>query len=99
MAIVDVRTPREYDGLHIEGAINIPLPDLRTRYEELDPDTPTVLICGGGQRSSTGVSILKQHGFKHVFNVAGGMTGYSAAGYAMECSICALPHVSRFLSE
>ncbi|MFC1713353.1 rhodanese-like domain-containing protein [Candidatus Poribacteria bacterium] len=99
MAIIDVRTPREYDNLHIEGAINIPLPDLRTRYEELDPDTTTALICGGGQRSSMGASILKQHGFRRVFNVAGGMTGYSAAGYATECPMCSLPHGSRFLGE
>jgi len=99
MVIVDVRTPREYDNLHIEGAISIPLPDLRTRYKELDPDTTTALICGSGQRSSMGTSILKQHGFRHVFNVAGGMTGYSVAGYSTQCPMCSLSHSSRFLSE
>lgn len=99
MVLVDVRSPTEYEGFNIEGSINIPLPDLRTRYTELDPDAPTALICGGGQRSSMGTSLLKQRGFKHVYNVAGGMTGYSAAGYSGECAVCYTPHGSHFLGE
>ena len=43
-------------------------------------------------------SILKQHGFREVHNVAGGMTGYSAAGYARQCDVCENPHGSRFFS-
>jgi glyoxylase-like metal-dependent hydrolase (beta-lactamase superfamily II)/rhodanese-related sulfurtransferase len=96
MVLVDVRTPLEFEDGHIGGAINIPAPDLRTRYEELDPDKPTFLICSSGNRSSLGASILKQHGFKEVHNVAGGMTGYSRAGYAEECMVCENPHGSRF---
>ena len=99
MVLVDVRTPTEYDNLHIEGTINIPFADLRTRYTELDTDAPTVMICGGGQRSSMAASLLKQRGFKHVFNVAGGMAGYSAAGYEKECAVCFIPHGSRFMGE
>jgi glyoxylase-like metal-dependent hydrolase (beta-lactamase superfamily II)/rhodanese-related sulfurtransferase len=99
MAVVDVRSPREYEGFHIEGTLNIPAPDLRTRYKELDPDVPTALVCSTGHRSSLGVSILKQHGFKEVFNVAGGMTGYSAAGYGPECPMCVSPHGPHFLGK
>jgi hypothetical protein len=43
-----------------------------------------------------GASILKQHGFKELHNLAGGMTGYSQAGYAEECMVCENPHGSRF---
>jgi hydroxyacylglutathione hydrolase len=96
MVLVDVRSPLEFEDGHIGGAINIPAPDLRTRYKELDPDKPTFLICSSGNRSSLGVSILKQHGFKELHNVAGGMTGYSKAGYAEECMVCENPHGSRF---
>jgi hydroxyacylglutathione hydrolase len=39
------------------------------------------LICSTGHRSSLGASILKMNGFQYVYNVAGGMTGYEAAGY------------------
>jgi hydroxyacylglutathione hydrolase len=96
LALVDVRSPSEYAGYHIKGAINIPFADLRTRYTELDPTAPTIVICNTGHRSSLGVSILKQHGFKDVYNVAGGMTGYNAAGYGLECPVCSIPHGPRF---
>jgi len=99
MVFVDVRSPREYEGLHIEGTINIPLPDLRTRYNELDPKAPTVLICSTGHRSSTGGSLLKQRGFEKIFNVGGGMMGYSAAGYAPKCPVCFIPHGPRFIGR
>jgi len=99
MVLVDVRAPSEYESFHIKGALNIPVPELRTRYEELNPDIPTMLICGTGRRSSLGVSILRQHGFEDVFNAAGGMVGYSAAGYAPECPMCVLPHGPRFLGR
>jgi len=33
-----------------------------------------------------------------VHNVAGGMTGYSAAGYARQCAVCENPHGSRFFA-
>jgi glyoxylase-like metal-dependent hydrolase (beta-lactamase superfamily II)/rhodanese-related sulfurtransferase len=96
LVLVDVRAPLEFQDGHIGGAVNIPAPDLRTRYKELDPDKPTFLICSSGNRSSLGASILKQYGFREVHNVAGGMTGYSQAGYAEECMVCENPHGSRF---
>ncbi len=96
MVLVDVRSPSEYAKYYISGALNIPFADLRTRYTELDPNAPTIVICNTGHRSSLGVSILKQHGFVEVFNVAGGMTGYNAAGYGLECPVCSVPHGPRF---
>ena len=99
MVLIDVRAPTEYEKFHINGAINIPVADLRTRYKELDPDAPTVLTCSTGHRSSLGASILKQHKFKNVLNLAGGMTGYNKAGYAPECPVCFISHGPRFLGS
>ncbi len=96
--LLDVRAPLEYEDNHLEGAINIPVAELRTQSSELDPEHPVVLICSSGNRSSLGCSILKSHGFKHVYNVAGGMTGYSAAGYNRACKVCTVPHGSRFFT-
>jgi rhodanese-related sulfurtransferase len=93
--LLDVRAPMEFEDNHIKGAINIQVSDLRTRYNELNKEKRTILICSSGNRSSLGVSILKQHGFKDVYNVAGGMSGYSAAGYTRECRVCVNPHGSR----
>jgi hydroxyacylglutathione hydrolase len=97
--VVDVRTPKEFSGPHIDGAVNIHMPDLRERYRELDPSAPTIVVCGTGIRSSLAASILKQHDFREVYNVAGGMTGYTAAGYAPVCPVCFIPHGPRFLGR
>lgn len=99
ITLLDVRSPREFEALHIEGAVNIPAPDLRTRHTELDPDIPLVLICSTGHRSSMGASILKQHGFKTVCNAAGGMTAYNYAGFVPECPMCVVPHGPMFLGK
>ena len=96
--LLDVRARQEYEETHIEGAINIPVAELRTRHHELHKDKATTLICSSGNRSTLGASILKQHGFNDVTNVAGGMTGYSAAGYVQECRACVNPHGSRFFT-
>ncbi len=90
--LLDVRSPSEFADGHIRGAINIPAADLRTRHGELNRDKSTMVICSTGNRSSMAISILKQHGFYDVHNVAGGMSGYSAAGYSRRCSVCENPH-------
>ncbi len=99
VTLVDVRAKREYMTGHIESTINIPAPDLRKRYKELDSKVPTVVICNTGHRSSLGASLLKQNGFKDVSNLAGGMTGYNVAGYGMECPACIAPHLPTVLEK
>ncbi|MBE9506093.1 MAG: MBL fold metallo-hydrolase [Chloroflexi bacterium] len=84
LEVVDVRTKAEYDDTHIKRAAHMPVADLRTRCSEFAPTSPIALICSDGQRASLGASILKQHGFTSVTNVAGGMTGYLAAGLPTE---------------
>lgn len=96
IALVDVRAVTEYENYHIKGSINIAAPDLRVHFKDLNSDLPTYLLCSTGNRSSLGASLLKQKGFKNVNNVAGGMTGYSAAGHAPECRVCFVPHGPRF---
>lgn len=94
--IVDVRADREFNVYHIEGAVNIPVQDLRTRYTELDPNLPTVTVCGSGQRSGIGASLLQQRGFRDVLNLAGGMSGFAASGFAPTCPVCSAPHGPGF---
>ena len=97
--LVDVRTQNEYQTMSIKGSLNIPLPDLRTRYKEINPRKPVAVICNTGHRSSLGTSMLKQRRFKDVYNVAGGMTAYSVAGYAAECPVCINPHGPQIISK
>ena len=81
MVLVDTRSAQEFEALHMPDAINIPAPDMRKRHAELPKDKPVTLICSTGMRSSLAGSILQRNGFKNVTNVAGGMTGYAAAGF------------------
>lgn len=93
MTLLDVRSQREFITSHIDGAINIPFADLRTRAHELKKEIPIVVICNSGHRSSLGASLLKRQGFKEVSNFAGGMLGYRAAGLGPECPFCVAPHL------
>jgi glyoxylase-like metal-dependent hydrolase (beta-lactamase superfamily II)/rhodanese-related sulfurtransferase len=81
VVLVDVRARQEFETISIPGALNIPAPDLRQRHTELPKDRTVVVICGSGMRSSLAASILQRNGFRDVRNVAGGMSGYAAAGY------------------
>ncbi|ADI85067.2 MBL fold metallo-hydrolase [Geobacter sulfurreducens] len=99
LVLVDVRSVGEFGAAHVEGAIHIPAPQLRTRHTELDPDRDIALVCSTGHRSSLAASILKRNGFSRVWNVAGGMTGFNAAGFAPECPLCVVPHGPRFMGR
>jgi hydroxyacylglutathione hydrolase len=81
MVFVDARSPQEFQAISIPSALNIPAPDMRQRHAALPKDKSIVIICGTGIRSSLAASILQRNGFKDVKNVAGGMTGYAAAGF------------------
>ncbi len=66
--ILDVRTENEYKTGHIEGSINISLGTIRERYVELDTSITYITCCSHGLRSVKVEAILKEKGFKHVFN-------------------------------
>ena len=93
--LLDVRAQREWEDGHIQGAVHMPSPDTRSRYREIAPDKPIAVMCNTGHRSSMAGSILLQHGFEKVYNVAGGMKGWAAAGYTTECPVCSVTHGPR----
>jgi len=76
--ILDVRTTAEFEKYHLKGAINIPAPDLRERYRELNQKKQYYIVCNSGHRSILATSLLLQRGFENLVNVAGGMTGMRA---------------------
>ena len=73
--LVDVREPSEFLAGHIEGAVNVPLPQIRDRLDELPRDREIWLYCGVGQRSYYATRILRQNGF-NVRNLSGGFKTY-----------------------
>ncbi len=74
--LIDTQDPLAYSAFHIPGAANLPSPDVRERYVELDPEEIYILICNSGNRSNMAASILKTKGFHNLYNVAGGMKSY-----------------------
>jgi rhodanese-related sulfurtransferase len=66
--ILDVRTEREYNMGHINGSVNISLGTIRERYKELDTGKTYITCCSHGLRSVKAEAILKERGFKHVYN-------------------------------
>ncbi len=81
LVILDVRTTVEYAGYHIPESINIPWPDLRTRHSEVSSSGLVAVICGSGVRAGTACSILKRAGHHNIVNIAGGYSGWIAAGF------------------
>src|SRR5262245_32613720 len=72
--VLDVRTPPEWTGGHIPGAVHIPMDELPARCQELDPDRETLVVCQHGVRSAYAGQWLSQMGFDRVYNVRYGMS-------------------------
>ncbi len=72
VTILDVRTEEEFAKGTIDGAINIPVDELRDRFSELDNKKPVYAFCQVGLRGYIASRILTQNGFKNVYNLSGG---------------------------
>jgi NADPH-dependent 2,4-dienoyl-CoA reductase/sulfur reductase-like enzyme/rhodanese-related sulfurtransferase len=74
--LLDVRTPQEVEADPVPGAVNIPLPQLRSRLAELPKDKQIASFCRSAQRSYYATRILLQNGFRAV-NISGSMLSRS----------------------
>ncbi|HEV2395141.1 MAG TPA: molybdopterin-synthase adenylyltransferase MoeB [Verrucomicrobiae bacterium] len=75
--IIDVREPDEQRIARIEGVPLLPLSQLAHRFNELDPAQQYYIHCKSGMRSLQALEFLRQHGFKHLKSVQGGITAWS----------------------
>ncbi|ASS75243.1 sulfurtransferase [Tumebacillus algifaecis] len=76
LQILDVREESEVATGLIPGAIHIRLPDVEARYEELDPELETVIVCRSGRRSRSACNFLLQKGFTKLLNMEDGMLAW-----------------------
>ena len=79
ITLIDVRTPDEFNLGAINGAINIPLDNIRHHLNDIPKNKPIVLYCGVGLRGYLASNILRQNGFNDVRNLIGGLKTYTAA--------------------
>lgn len=66
--LVDVRTPGEFLGGSVKGAVNIPLDKISSQLSKFKNKKNIVVFCRSGGRSSQAKSILEQNGFQNVIN-------------------------------
>lgn len=89
--LIDVRSPAEYALGHIDGAVNVPVDELRVRLAQLDQSRPLYLYCQSGQRSYLAARVLAGHGFA-ASHLAGGYRLYASAALglpvAFGCPTC-----------
>ena len=77
--VVDVRTVKAYNSSHVPGAILIPLDELESRLDELNPSDYILVYCStGGCQSEAAPRILVENGFTHVWNLKGGFIQWQA---------------------
>ncbi|MFA5463829.1 MAG: DsrE/DsrF/DrsH-like family protein, partial [Dysgonamonadaceae bacterium] len=76
VTLLDVRTKEEFKLGSIPGAINIPVDELRSRYNDISMDKPVYIFCQIGLRGYLAQQILFGKGFKKVFNLSGGYKTY-----------------------
>lgn len=74
--ILDVRNPDEHAICHLSDNL-IPMSELPNRINELNKDQHIIVHCHGGGRSRRATELLMQQGFKHVYNLRGGITAWA----------------------
>ena len=95
--VLDVRTPAEFNSSHIEGATLIPVtnsggsnlsPDqlLEARINEVPIDQKILVYCRTGHRSTSASQMLVAAGYSDVYNMQGGITAWTGAGYPVVSS-------------
>lgn len=76
--LLDVRTVKEFEAGHIEGAVNIPVDEIRNRLNEIPAGKRIDIYCEAGLRGYLASRILRQNGFNEVFNLSGGYVLWNA---------------------
>lgn len=83
--VLDVRTPGEFETVHIGGAYNVPLDLLREHRDDIARhlDQDVVLVCRSGQRAAQAEEALRGVGLPNVHVLDGGMAAWEGRGLAV----------------
>ena len=77
--LIDIRTPGEYTGGYIEGAININFfdSDFNAQMAKLNKDKELYIYCRSGNRSGKAAKRLKDQGFTKIYDLQGGILNWN----------------------
>ena len=86
IAILDVRTAKEFADGHVAGAVNIDVnqTDFAQKIDQLDRSKTYIVYCRLGRRSRKAVGIMAAKGFKNLYNVSDGFVGWNKNGLPFE---------------
>lgn len=78
--IIDVRTPEEYAGGHIEKAINLDYKSetFGDELDKLDRNKTYLIYCRSGRRSAGALDMMEEIGFREAYNMVGGILQWEA---------------------
>ncbi len=79
--VLDVREPAEVKTGKILDSLTIPLAKLGQQTDKLQKykNTPVIVVCQSGSRSSRACGILRKQGFESVYNLRGGILAWTGA--------------------
>ncbi|MFE7135835.1 rhodanese-like domain-containing protein [Streptomyces sp. NPDC057638] len=96
-AVIDVRTPGEYAGGHLPGALNIPLDQLGRALPELREAAgrrELLMVCASGARSENAARSLVRQGTRAA-TLTGGTQGWAAQGHPVDRpAVCDVPRAT-----
>lgn len=83
--VLDVRTPGEFETVHMPGSYNVPLDLLREHRDEIlaHVDEDVVLVCRSGQRAAQAEETLRKAGLPNVHILDGGITAWQTNGFVV----------------
>ena len=86
IAVLDVRTAKEFADGHVAGAVNIDVnqTDFAQKIDQLDRSKTYIVYCRSGRRSRKAVGIMAAKGFKNLYNVSDGFVGWNKNGLPFE---------------
>lgn len=71
--LIDVRSRGEYLEGHLNGAINIPLSDIKKEISNINMNKKVLLYCQSGIRSKKALRILENLGYHEIYSLKGGL--------------------------
>ncbi|PIQ28002.1 rhodanese-like domain-containing protein [bacterium (Candidatus Blackallbacteria) CG17_big_fil_post_rev_8_21_14_2_50_48_46] len=83
--VLDVRTPEEFAQGHLTGATlkNFYDTNFKAQLEQMNRHQPTILYCRSGNRSGQTMTMMRELGFRNVYEIKGGIMAWQAAGFSV----------------
>lgn len=78
--LIDVREKAEYATEHANGAVNVPLSEIKVaKFSGIDKTKPVYVYCKSGVRAALAKKLLEKAGYTNVTNI-GGLTNWQNQG-------------------